>query len=527
MIYLDYAATTPLDPAVRAAMLPWLDEVSGFGNPASDHLPGRRARAAVEAARAQVAQLIGAQAEEIVWTSGATESNNLAIKGALEFRGAAGAHIVTSRIEHKSVLDTCRHLESKGVRVGWLGPDRDGRITAEQVLAALRPETVLVSLMWVNNETGTINPVVELAPQLRERGILFHVDAVQAAGKLPVNMADVPIDLLSLTAHKFYGPKGIGALFVRKRPRARLAPQMHGGGHEQGMRSGTLATHQIVGMGAAAALAGERLADERPSGDGARIAVLRDRLWQALGGLPDVLRNGDATRTVPHILNLSFAGVEGESLRARLPGLAISSGSACSAATREPSYVLRALGRDDELAGASLRFSLGRNTTAAEVDAAAAQMIEAVEFLRALSRGDSACIESPRHGRRSAVQDIGDVYPLSVWARFSNPAHGGCLQGAAVRVARATTPASRAEMELSLKPGAPLEARFRAYGCPYTLAVGEWLAEVLERDGLPVLRRIDAAAIRSALEIPEERAHCALMGEDVVHSLLSQIESTS
>ncbi len=380
MIYLDHAATTPVDPRVRDAMLRWLDDADGFGNPASDHALGRRARAAVEAARAQVAALLGAQADEIVWTSGATESNNLAIKGALEFRAAPGAHVISSRIEHKSVVDTLRHLEAAGLRVSWLGPDAGGRITAEQVLSALRPETAIVSLMWVNNETGVINPVVELAPRLRERGVLFHVDAVQAAGKLPIDLAAVPIDLLSVSAHKCYGPKGIGALFVRKRPRARLAPQLHGGGHEQGMRSGTLATHQIAGMGAAFALAAQRLEDDARHG-----VALRERLWERLRVLPRIHRNGDAAHAAPHLLNVSFEGIEGESLRALLPGLALSSGSACSSATREPSYVLRALGRDDELAGASLRFSPGRATTPAQIDAAAAQVVEVVQALRALS----------------------------------------------------------------------------------------------------------------------------------------------
>lgn len=377
MIYLDHAATTPLDASVRDAMLPWLDDSAGYGNPSSDHALGRRARAAVETARAQLAGLLGAQPEEIIWTSGATESNNLAIQGALEFHGRDAAHIVTSRIEHKSVVDTCRYLESRGLRVTWLDPDAGGVIAAERVLAALRPETVLVSLMWVNNEIGSINPVTDLAPRLRERGVLLHVDAVQAAGKLPIDLAQIPLDLLSLSAHKFYGPKGIGALFVRKRPRARLAPQMHGGGHEHGMRSGTLATHQIVGMGVAAALAAQRLPTDAP-----RLAALCERLGRLLTALPGVRRNGDPARSAPHILNLSFDGVEGESLRARLPGIALSSGSACSAATREPSYVLRALGLDDELAGASLRFSPGRGTTMAEIDAAAAQVAEAVNVLR-------------------------------------------------------------------------------------------------------------------------------------------------
>jgi cysteine desulfurase len=380
VINLDHAATTPLDPQVRAAMLDWLDDAVGYGNPSSDHAPGRRARAAVETARAQVAALIGATAGEIIWTSGATEASNLAIKGALEFRGIGGAHLVTSRIEHKSVVDTCRYLETRGVRVSWLDPGPGGRIAVEQVLAALRPETLLVSLMWVNNETGTINPVVELAPLLRARGVLLHVDAVQAAGKLPIDLADVPIDLLSLSAHKFYGPKGVGALFVRKRPRARLMPQLHGGGHEQGMRSGTLPTHQLVGMGEAA-----RIAAARVDGDAARLAGLCARLERQLAALPGVVRNGAAEFAAPHILNLGFGGIDGESLRARLPQLAVSSGSACSSATREPSYVLRALGRDDLLAGASLRFSPGRATTEIEIDAAARQVTEAVRMLRELS----------------------------------------------------------------------------------------------------------------------------------------------
>lgn len=380
-IYLDHAATTPLDARVRERMLEWLDDEAGYGNPASDHAPGRRARAAVEQARAEVAALIGARPEEIVWTSGATESNNLAIKGALEFRGLERAHLVTSRIEHKSVLDTCRHLETRGVRVTYLNPDARGAIEAQAVLDALRPDTALVSLMWVNNETGVINPIEALAPELRARGVLFHVDAAQAAGRVAIDLSRLPVDLLSLSAHKLYGPKGAGALFVRKRPRARLAPQLHGGGHEQGMRSGTLATHQLVGMGEACRIAAAELAGEPP-----RLAALRDRLWTRLSeALPRIHRNGDPALVVPALLNVSFEGVEGESLRARLPELAVSSGSACSSATREPSYVLRALGRDDELAGASLRFSLGRRTTQEMVDAAAARVIEAVRFLRGLS----------------------------------------------------------------------------------------------------------------------------------------------
>ena len=389
MIYLDYAATTPIAPEVFEAMLPYLRPDGLHGNPASTHGPGLRARAAVETARQQVAALVGAEAGEIVWTSGATESNNLAIKGALEFRSrpaaGRGAHIVTSRTEHKCVLDTCRHLETQGVRVSYLKPDGQGRVTPDAVLAALTPETALVSLMWINNEIGTVHDIEALAPRLRERGVLLHVDAAQAAGKRAIDLRAVPVDLLSLSAHKLYGPKGVGALFVRRRPRARLSPQMHGGGHEQGMRSGTLPTHQVVGMGAAFALAASRL-----EADIDHCRTLRDALWTRLRGIPGVLRNGPAgdpagEPAAPHLLNLSFPGVEGESLRAALAGVAVSSGSACSSATAEPSYVLRALGRDDETANASLRFSFGRPTTRAEIDTVADAVIAQVARLRALS----------------------------------------------------------------------------------------------------------------------------------------------
>jgi len=381
MIYLDYAATTPLAPEVFDAMLPFLRPDGIWANPASTHAPGFRARKAVEDARAQVAALIGAQAVEMIFTSGATESNNLAIKGAIDFAGSGRQlHVVTSRTEHKCVLDTCRYLESRGVKVTYLKPDARGVVTPEQVKAAVTPETVLVSLMWVNNEIGVIQQIETLGPWLRERGVLFHVDAVQAAGKIPVDVESACVDLMSLSAHKIYGPKGIGALYVRRRPRARLSPQMHGGGHEQGMRSGTLATHQIVGLGAAFELARGRLND-----DADHLRALRDRLWAHLQVLPHIHRNGAPECAAPHVLNVSFEGVEGEALRACLPQLAVSSGSACSSATAEPSYVLRALGRDDELANASLRFSLGRPTTAAEIDEAAAAVIQQVGWLRDMS----------------------------------------------------------------------------------------------------------------------------------------------
>lgn len=386
MIYLDHAATTPLAEPVWQAMLPWLAPDGCHANPASDHAPGRAARAAVEAAREEVAALIGAQPDEIVFTSGATESNNLAIKGAVEFHAGEGeAQLVASRIEHKSVVDPLRWLQSRGARLGWLEPERDGRLPAETFCAAVNESTLLASLMAVNNETGVINPVAAVAAHCAERGVLFHVDAAQAAGRIVLDMATMPIALLSLSAHKIYGPKGIGALYVRRRPRARVSPLLHGGGHEQGMRSGTLAPHQIVGFGAAARLARQGLA-----ADHAHAAALAARLRQQLADLPGLYWNDGAGQAVPHIVNVSVDGVHGEALRADLHMLALSSGSACSAATREPSYVLRAMGHDDLRAGASLRISTGRGTTAGDIDAAAARIRAAVLRLRGLAPAGAA-----------------------------------------------------------------------------------------------------------------------------------------
>ncbi|TAJ53529.1 MAG: aminotransferase class V-fold PLP-dependent enzyme [Nevskiaceae bacterium] len=511
-IYLDHAATTPLASEAYAAMQPWLQE--HYGNPASDHVFGRLAKQGVERARAQVAALLGATSEEILFTSGATESNNLAIKGALEFRGLEGAHLVTARTEHKCVLDTVRYLESRGLRVTWLKPDATGVIPVEAVLAALTPATAMVSLMWVNNELGSINPVEQLAPMLRERGVLFHVDAVQAAGKLAINLAETPIDLLSVSAHKLYGPKGVGALFVRKRPRARLSPQMHGGGHEQGMRSGTLAPHQIAGMGEAF-----RLAAERQLADAAHYAALRDRLWARLSALPRVLRNGSAAGA-PHILNVSFAGVEGEALRAMLPALMISSGSACSSATREPSYVLRALGRDDALANASLRFSLGRANTEAEIDRAAAQVIEAVLWLREINgepAGEGAAPLPP-------VDNVYE-YPPAVWQHFSSAGdHAGQFpEGTPGLLSlRAENRAAASTLGLQLRlgdDGRVSEARFQALGCPVGIAVGSWLAGQAPGLTPAELSALDVRQLRAALEIPEDKLHCALMGEDLLRQI--------
>ncbi|HET7650109.1 MAG TPA: IscS subfamily cysteine desulfurase [Gammaproteobacteria bacterium] len=380
-IYLDYAATTPVDPRVAERMAEFLTRDGVFANPSSMHAPGRAARAAVEKARADVASLINADSMEIVWTSGATESDNLALKGVAHFHRDQGRHIVTSKIEHKAVLDTCGQLEREGFEVTYLKPDRDGLIQPDAVAAAMRDDTVLVSIMHVNNEIGTANDIAAISAIVHARGALFHVDAAQSAGKLPIDVKAMHVDLLSLSGHKVYGPKGIGALYVRRQPRVNLEPIIHGGHHEAGMRSGTLATHQIVGMGEAYRIAREQLADEAPT-----LAALRERLWSALhAAIPVALMNGHPSQRVPSILNVSFPGIEGESLLFGCSGLAVSSGSACSAASAEPSYVLRALGRDDELAGSSLRFSLGRFTTADDVDAAAKIVIEEYERLKALA----------------------------------------------------------------------------------------------------------------------------------------------
>ncbi len=380
-IYLDYSATTPVDPRVADKMCSHLTLDGEFGNPASRSHPfGWAAEAAVEEARAQVAALIGADSKEIVWTSGATESDNLAIKGVMEFYTKKGRHLITCKTEHKAVLDTCRHFERKGGEVTYLDPEENGLLDLDKLAAAIRPDTVMVSVMHVNNEIGVIQDIAAIGKLCREKGVLFHSDAAQSAGKVPIDVNAMNIDLLSMSAHKVYGPKGIGALYVRRKPRVRLEAQMHGGGHERGMRSGTLATHQCVGMGEAFRLAREEMPVEIE-----RIRLLRDRLYQALKDIPEVYVNGDLDRRVAGNLNISFNFVEGESLIMALKDLAVSSGSACTSASLEPSYVLRALGRNDELAHSSIRFTIGRFTTQADIDTAVRLVREKVAKLRELS----------------------------------------------------------------------------------------------------------------------------------------------
>lgn len=378
-VYLDYSSTTPVDPRVVDKMVPWLYEQ--FGNPASrSHAYGWDAEAAVEQARADVAALVNADPREIVWTSGATESNNLAIKGAAAFYVERGKHVITVKTEHKAVLDPCRELERQGYDVTYLNVQEDGLLDLDVFTAAIRPDTVLVSVMFVNNEIGVIQDIEKIGEICRERGIVFHVDAAQATGKVVIDLQHLKVDLMSFCAHKTYGPKGIGALYVRRKPRIRIESQMHGGGHERGFRSGTLATHQIVGMGESFKLAQAEMAT-----DNERIRMLRDRMWAGMSSMEDVYLNGDFDRRVPHNLNISFNYVEGESLIMAVKELAVSSGSACTSASLEPSYVLRALGRNDELAHSSIRFTIGRFTTEQDVDFAVELLKARVDKLRLMS----------------------------------------------------------------------------------------------------------------------------------------------
>ena len=378
-IYLDYSATTPVDPRVAEKMIPWLTE--HFGNPASrSHAFGWEAEKAVEDARAHVAALINADPKEIVWTSGATESNNLAIKGAAQFYKGKGKHLITSLTEHKAVIDTMRELERQGFEVTYLQPEPNGLLDLEQFKAAIRPDTILASIMFVNNEIGVIQDIENLGEICRERGVIFHVDAAQATGKVVIDLQKLKVDLMSFSAHKTYGPKGMGALYVRRKPRIRLEAQMHGGGHERGMRSGTLATHQIVGMGEAFRIAREEMATENE-----RIRTLRDKLYKGLREMEETFINGDLERRIPGNLNISFAYVEGESLMMAVKDVAVSSGSACTSASLEPSYVLKALGRNDELAHSSIRFTIGRFTTEEEIDYTIDLMKKQVAKLRDMS----------------------------------------------------------------------------------------------------------------------------------------------
>ncbi len=477
-IYLDYAASTPVDPTVIEAIARSLAVEGGRGNPASLHRWGRRAAEHIERARAQVAALIGAASAEIVFTSGATESDNLAVLGAARGAGHRGRHVVSSRIEHKAGLDPCRRLEKEGFAVTLVAPDRSGRIDPRALATALRPDTVLASIMWVNNETGVIQDVAAIGALCRERGILFHTDAAQAAGRIAIDMHALPIDLASFTAHKLYGPKGIGALYVRSNIRAQVQPLLFGGGQERGLRPGTLPTHQVVGFGVACALAQAALGSEA-----ARLRGLGERLWEHLRPLGGVHLNGADAPRVPGVLNVSFEGVEGESLFTGLTELAVSTGSACNSASGEPSYVLRALGRDSELAQSSLRFSFGRFTTETEIDAAGRAVLREVTRLRALSPAS----ELAETGGELVGEAGGPGQ--EVWIRF----------------------------RLQVRDGRVTRVAHRVYGCPHTLAAAAWLAERLPGRTRTELVPGTPAEWAEALAVPVEKLGRLLTLEDALH----------
>lgn len=522
-IYLDYAATTPVDPRVAAAMGEVLSSPAQQANPASaTHGPGLAARDRVEAARAAVAALIGAAPREIIFTSGATEANNLALLGvaAAARRASRGGHFLSSRIEHKSVLDPLKQLGKEGFAVTLLEPDEHGRVPPEAVRTALREDTLLVSLMLANNEIGVLNEVAAIARITAERGVLLHTDASQAAGKLPVDVAALGVDFLSLTAHKFYGPKGIGALYVREGARPRIAPIQFGGGHERGLRSGTLPTHQIVGFGTAAALAAAQ-----GGADAAHARDLAVRLCRELEDIPGVEFNSQLERNVPGLVNVSFPGIEGESLVTGLTGIAVSTGSACSSATREPSYVLRALGRSPELAQSSLRLSLGRFSTAAEVDEAATAIRDEVRRLRTLA-GDAGA-GPPVAGPPPAP---GSLLVRSLNARaaryFLAPARPPRFPlGSApadVRHGRAGRRQEGAAVlyELEIAGGFVKSARFSVYGCPHTVAVAAWLCEVVEGARVDAAVPGTPAGWAEEFAVPAEKLGRLLVVEDALRAAL-------
>ena len=489
-IYLDYAATTPVDAPVAEAMGACLTVQGTFGNAGSGHAFGAAAARAVALARAQVAQLIGATPAEIVFTSGATESNNLALQGTALANADRGRHLITMRTEHKAVLDPCRHLERAGARVTYLTPDANGRISVAQLAEALRPDTVLVSLMYVNNETGVLQDIAALGELCRARGVAFHSDCAQAAARIDIDVRTLPVDLLSFTAHKLYGPKGIGALYVRKGERGLLRPLMFGGGQERGLRPGTLPVHQIAGFGAACELVRQRRPQET-----LRLSELGERLWQGLKPLGEVYLNGAGAPRAPGIWNISFGGVEGESLVSALTDLAVSTGAACNSEAREPSYVLRALGRDARLAESSLRFSLGRFTTAAEIEQAIASVVRAVERLRSLSPAAGASLASApwsEPGTRRLTGEAGSAQE-GTWVRFHLLVRGEYVK----------------------------EALFQAFACPHTVDVAGWLCERLAGRNLTQLASGTPAEWAEARSVPVEKLGRLLVVEDALNACIT------
>jgi cysteine desulfurase len=522
-IYLDHAATTPVDPAVARAMSEVLAGESDYGNAGSvTHAFGRQAEARIETARAQVAALIGAQPAEIVFTSGATESNNLALLGVARANADRGRHIVTTRIEHKAVLDPCKQLEREGFTVSYVTPDASGSIAPGAIEAALRDDTVLVSVMHVNNETGVVQDIAAIGALCRARGIAFHADAAQSAGKVPIDVSALPVDLLSFTAHKIYGPKGIGALYVRAAARPSLRPVTFGGGQERGMRPGTLPTHQIVGFGVACEIAKRAVGTEHE-----RIERLRDRLWRSLQSLEGVHLNGAAAPRVAEILNVSFAGVEGESLVTALPNLAVTTGSACNSASGEPSYVLRALGRSTQLAQSSLRFSLGRGTKESDIDTAAASVRHHVERLRSVSPAAAEAFNrraAQTDGSPFQADEFDTLSPLARRYFDTLPGAGqfqngeaDVIEGEAGSVAQGTW----VRFHLTAAHGIVKAALFQAYGCPHTLAVTAWVTEQLPGRPREALTPGQPSEWLAKLAVPVEKLGRLLIVEDALQATLS------
>jgi cysteine desulfurase len=487
-VYLDYAATTPVDPQVAQAMSECLAVSGDFGNPSSAHAYGLAAAARIEHARTQVAALLGVQPQEIVFTSGATESNNLAILGVARANADRGRHLVTARTEHKSVLDPCRRLEKEGFSVSWLTPARSGRIDPAALAAALRADTVLVSLMCANNETGVLEDVAALAALCRERGVAFHSDCAQAAGRVPLRLHELAVDFASLTAHKLYGPKGVGALYIRSGARALLQPLAYGGGQERALRPGTLATHQIVGFGAACELTARALPAE-----GARLAALSGRLWQGLSALGGVHLNGAAGPRVPGIVNVSFEGVQGESLVAELADLAVSTGAACSSDSADASYVLRALGRDAQLAQSSLRFSLGRDTSEADIDYTVSAVRRALARLRSLSPAAASRLDFGAGSGDTVVSGEAGGPGQDTWVRFHLLVAGDTVK----------------------------DARYEAFACPHTMDTVAWLCAELRGRGRAALIPGTPPAWAQARGIPAEKLGRLLVVEDALRQCLT------